>query len=418
MTGDNTNPAGGINASATDMAKWLIVQLDSGRLADGSRLYQPATARELWTIVTPIPLADRSVTNGYALGIGVQDYRRTRILLHTGSLPGYASRVLMIPSLRLGIAVLTNQESAEAHDAIAFHIADHFLGANDVDHLKAYLAIAKRNAAEAAAVEAKAVVSRDSTRLPTLSLVRYAGTYTDKWYGDVVVTQKDTTQLLMKFSRTPALVGQLDHWEGDTFIARWNDRSLRADAFVTFHPGKDKKVARVTMKAASPLTDFSYDFQDLDLRPKVNRPAGYVAVLTDAVRFAWTYDIEQTEGYARRIRGFGGIWVDSISTHVNLMKLRDSTLARGVLWKYPRIVFHQGKYDFIQLNIWQHAIAREFLAANPEAGLSHGIGHKQNRIHFEVYGQQSKKDLLLIVRRLRIPRDAVDVEIGEPIQLL
>ena len=38
MEGDNVNPAGGINSTADDMAKWMMVQLDSGRVADGSRL--------------------------------------------------------------------------------------------------------------------------------------------------------------------------------------------------------------------------------------------------------------------------------------------------------------------------------------------------------------------------------------------
>ena len=37
------------------MAKWLVVQLAEGRLPDGSALIAPATARELTTLVTPIP---------------------------------------------------------------------------------------------------------------------------------------------------------------------------------------------------------------------------------------------------------------------------------------------------------------------------------------------------------------------------
>src|SRR5712692_10552116 len=55
---DNTNPAGGINSSAEDMAKWLRVQLAGGVLPDGSRLFSPATARQLTTIVTPLPTND------------------------------------------------------------------------------------------------------------------------------------------------------------------------------------------------------------------------------------------------------------------------------------------------------------------------------------------------------------------------
>src|SRR5438128_6011407 len=50
---DNVNPAGGINASATDIAKRIIVQLDSGRLPECSRLFTPAVTRKLGSVVTP-----------------------------------------------------------------------------------------------------------------------------------------------------------------------------------------------------------------------------------------------------------------------------------------------------------------------------------------------------------------------------
>ncbi len=52
---DNTNPAGGINACAEDMAKWLKVLLNEGQLADGSRLFSAATWRQISTPVTPQP---------------------------------------------------------------------------------------------------------------------------------------------------------------------------------------------------------------------------------------------------------------------------------------------------------------------------------------------------------------------------
>src|SRR5688500_20276734 len=83
ITSDNKNLAGEINSGAEDMAKWMIVQLDSGRLASGGRLFQPATARELWSLVTPIRPANlpadlraiQSSFYGYGLGFFVGDYR-------------------------------------------------------------------------------------------------------------------------------------------------------------------------------------------------------------------------------------------------------------------------------------------------------------------------------------------------------
>ena len=52
----------------------------------------------------------------------------------------------------------------------------------------------------------------------------------------------------------------------DTFVARWRDRSLHADAYVSFILGADGEVEAIRMKILSPDTDFSYDFDDLDLR--------------------------------------------------------------------------------------------------------------------------------------------------------
>ena len=275
---DNTNPAGGINSSAGDMAAWMLVQLARGRLADGSRLFSENTWQQLTTLVTPMPVANpppelaalRPNFRGYALGLNVADYRGRKMLMHTGGLPGYVSRVMMIPDLNLGITVLTNQEAGQAFDSIAYRVADHYLGAPATDWLAAYLAVAARQALAFDAAERKSASARNAASRPSLALARYAGTYTDAWYGDIVIeAQADT--LVMRFSRTPSLVGDLEHWQYDTFVVRWRDRELRADAFVTFALNPDGSIDRAKMQAVSPATDFSFDFQDLLLQPAVRR---------------------------------------------------------------------------------------------------------------------------------------------------
>jgi hypothetical protein len=51
----------------------------------------------------------------------------------------------------------------------------------------------------------------------------------------------------MRFSHTPPLTGDLEHWQYDTFLVRWRDRALRADAFVTFQLHPDGSIDRVRM---------------------------------------------------------------------------------------------------------------------------------------------------------------------------
>jgi CubicO group peptidase (beta-lactamase class C family) len=271
---DNTNPAGGINSSAEDIAKWLRVQLSGGTLADGSRLFSAATARQLTSIVTPIAVGDppqelaplKASFRGYALGFDIRDYRGHKLVMHSGGLPGYVSRVAMIPDLNVGVAVLTNQESGGAFDAIAFHILDHYLATPAFDWIDGYKKAQTRNEASTADADRRAASARDAGSKPSLPLAKYAGTYRDAWYGDITIAEEGV-QLVMRFSHTPSLVGDLEHWQHDTFVARWRDRELRADAYVTFALNPDGTIDQARMRAVSPSTDFSFDFQDLLLKP-------------------------------------------------------------------------------------------------------------------------------------------------------
>ena len=105
-------------------------------------------------------------------------------------------------------------------------------------------------------------------------MAKYAGTYRDPWYGDVVIVP-EAKGLTMRFVRTPVLVGDLEHWQHDTFLARWRDRSLRADAYATFSLKPDGTVERLQIVPASEDVDFSFDFQDLVLTPASDStPAG------------------------------------------------------------------------------------------------------------------------------------------------
>lgn len=272
---DNFNPAGGILSSASDMAKWLSVLLERGRLPDGTRLYSEKTARELDALVTPLvlpPLDDDRTKEldplrpnfvGYGLGLFVTDYRGHKVVAHTGGLPGFLSRVVRVPDANLGISVLTNQESDEAFKVISWQLTDHFLDAPKTDWLAAFQKEAARQKKKTAETLKKSAAARDAKSRP---LKGYAATYRDAWYGDITLAlEKD--KLVMRFGHTPSLVGDLEPWQHDTFVVRWRDRSLRADAFVTFALDPDGKVEQAKMRAVSPETDFSFDFQDLLLKP-------------------------------------------------------------------------------------------------------------------------------------------------------
>lgn len=64
--------------------------------------------------------------------------------------------------------------------------------------------------------------------------------------------------------------GHLRHWQYDTFVTEFDDKTIEP-AYVTFAIGADGNVERVTMKAVSPIADFSWDYRDLALTPVAAR---------------------------------------------------------------------------------------------------------------------------------------------------
>ncbi len=277
---DHMNPAGGIVSCADDMARWMLIHLNEGKLPDGTRLFGEGTERQLTSLVTPIPISDpapelaaqRMNFNGYALGLRVNDYRGRKLVNHTGGLSGYVSRVVMVPELGLGVAVLTNQESDEAYNAVIYAVLDRAMGAPAYDWAGAYLKVRDRSRARSADAEKNETSKREAALPPSLPLAAYAGAYADAWYGPIVVTVEgagEAARLTMSFARTPGLVGDMEPWSRETFVVRWRDPELRADAYVTFALDPDGRIVEARMKPFSPDTDFSYDFQDLLLKPVI-----------------------------------------------------------------------------------------------------------------------------------------------------
>jgi hypothetical protein len=172
----------------------------------------------------------------------------------------------MLPELKLGISVLTNQESGAVYESIVNHVLDAYLQAPRTDWIAAYDTIVRRIRQSTANTEQQGTSARDAESKPSLPLSKYAGRYRDAWYGDVTIAPAGNG-MTIQFDKTPSLGGTLEHWQHDTFVARWKDRELRADAFVTFSLNPDGTIDRVLMRAVSPGTDFSFDFQDLLLKP-------------------------------------------------------------------------------------------------------------------------------------------------------
>lgn len=286
--------AGGIYSCISDLAKWVELHLDGGKYGpDSARLFSPAVWHERWAPQTIINVPGPGTYNthfgAYALGFVVNDAMGYKQVSHTGGLEGMVTQITMIPELRLGIIVLTNQQEGLAFQSITNQIKDGYFGITGTDRVTQYAGIRRRQLEEAkhitdsiwhevAVFQTRSSVGRrgaagggggrrgaEGAAGPRINMTPYLGTYRDPWFGEIVISVKNGKPWFDS-KRSPKLTGEMLPYKGNSFIVKWRDRSMDADAYVIFSLDERGIGSSIRMKPVSPLTDFSYDFQDLDLQ--------------------------------------------------------------------------------------------------------------------------------------------------------
>jgi CubicO group peptidase (beta-lactamase class C family) len=269
---DVDHAAGGIYSNIADLSKWVLMHLAGGKYgADGKALFSAAVLRERWAPQTILPLGGPGPYNAhfaaYGLGFGLTDAKGYKQVSHTGGLPGMVTQITMIPELQLGIIVLTNQEEGLAFTAITNQIKDSYLGVKGTDRVTEYIGIRNQQLAMEKKITDSIWKEVDQFNGKAVDMSVYIGTYHDAWFGDVVISVKNGKPWFDS-KRSPRLTGVMLPYKGNSFIVKWTDRSMDNDAYVLFDLDERGIATEMKMKVVSPLTDFSYDFQDLDFHRK------------------------------------------------------------------------------------------------------------------------------------------------------
>lgn len=123
-------PAAGVNASAADMAQWLLAHTG----------YRPDVLPPSLLATLHRPLVDspgelrasawrreRLSSAGYAIGWRVYNYAGNTLVFHGGAVQGYRGAVAMLPDRDFGVALLWNSESS-LPSALVPTILDRALG--------------------------------------------------------------------------------------------------------------------------------------------------------------------------------------------------------------------------------------------------------------------------------------------------
>lgn len=271
---ETANAAGGIISNIKDMSIWAEFLMNGFTTKEGKKLVSDKQIQQLWNlqISTPVPLKNANDSNfgGYGLGWFLTDVKGHKQVYHTGGLIGTVTQFTLIPDLKLGIVVLTNQQSGAAFSTITNTVKDSYLGMPQKDWLKTYGdRMAKINADYAK--DKKEIFAKSDAfkkeKNAQMASEQIVGTYIDPWFGEVMISSEGKTFRIF-CKNSPRLKGELLPYTSNVMIAKWDDRSYDADAFVNFNLDENRKAQSMKLKPISDITDFSFDFEDLDLQRK------------------------------------------------------------------------------------------------------------------------------------------------------
>jgi CubicO group peptidase (beta-lactamase class C family) len=257
---DNLAPAGSISSSVNDMSKWVLMQLDNGKLYGKEVIPAAAIAQ------TRLPhsilgngghLYNKGHFSLYGLGWFLEEYSGKKIVSHTGGVNGFVTSVTLIPEENLGVIVFTNTDQNSFYEALKWEIADAYLG----NPYRGYSNVYLLNTTLRKNMEAKKDKTlKDSAALKltaSLPLNAYTGKYFNDVYGDMNVVIENN-ELRMRFSHHPDMYAKLQSLGADRFYATFTDPEFSKAVFP--FTAENGKVTGVTVKVADFIEYNSYQF--------------------------------------------------------------------------------------------------------------------------------------------------------------
>lgn len=222
---DLVGPAGAVNSSVNEMARWLLLNLSGGKVGD-RQLIQADTLADIQAphmTTGDTPERPDVVDVGYGHGWGIDAYRGHRRVQHGGGIDGFVTMVTLLPDDDIGIVSFVNT-GVGLPGLVNQVVADRALELAPVDWLSE--ALAKRKQRKAALEEAKKkkTAVRITGTQPSHKLDDYLGDYRHPGYGQLRIAAGDSPKggLTLTFN---GITAPLEHWHYDV----WNGGPAGSD---------------------------------------------------------------------------------------------------------------------------------------------------------------------------------------------
>jgi CubicO group peptidase (beta-lactamase class C family) len=241
-------PAGGVSASARDLAKWMRLELANGKF-DGRQVIGEAALA-----ATHVPLMARGnnpVTGGasfYGLGWNVEFGRYGLSWGHAGAFSvGARTQVTLYPEQQLGILVLANAFPTGVPEGLADSFADLvFKGSVEKDWIGDWNGIYGGMFAPVIEAAKQAFGTKPTPATSALPAAAYTGNYANDYVGPASVTAEGEA-LTLKVGPGGKIVYPMTHFDRDLFLIYPDAEMGDMPSPVTFAIGPDGKAASVTI---------------------------------------------------------------------------------------------------------------------------------------------------------------------------
>lgn len=117
-------PAGALNASADDIAHFMLAQLQTGSY-NGKQILQPASVREMQAR----QYTHNPALNGITYGFDEYFQNGLRTLYHEGNWPGFTSLLMLIPDKQTGFFISYNRDINIPREKLAQEFIDRYFPA-------------------------------------------------------------------------------------------------------------------------------------------------------------------------------------------------------------------------------------------------------------------------------------------------
>jgi CubicO group peptidase (beta-lactamase class C family) len=245
---DMQAPAGGVSASARDLAQWMRLELADG-VYDGKRLIAAAALE-----ATHAPLMARGanpVTGGasfYGLGWNIEFGRHGLSWGHAGAFSvGARTLVTLYPNANLGILVLSNAFPTGVPEGLADSFADLvFDGKVQKEWTEPWDAIYEGLFAPAVAAAKATYAAPPASATAALPLNAYAGRYANSYIGEATVAVEGGA-LTLTVGPGGARSYALRHFDRDVFLSFPAPEAPDMPSAVRFTIGPNGQASELTI---------------------------------------------------------------------------------------------------------------------------------------------------------------------------